>query len=335
MGKRARRAREKRVKKRKKRRVTFNRVVTTQVIPRSDPPRTERTRGGKGGAREQFAAAQRALGQEELNVLHQCGHTLEDVIRQVQANVTAELNYDAARKEQLALYPPVSVDAATEAARRARRLPTQQHEMRQVVDAQEPFILPSLPRRPGRCVCYCCRGGVYAGEAFCVHERCCRRWRRALPKIQDGFEDSGTDEDSGDDACLPCPFNPRGGAPAAEPVDAFDGPDNAGGADWMWDDGDGDGSGFDRNGFFDCDLADDDPIVLYYKGLSSSGAPATDSGTSRGTTDPALDDSDGSDDSDVDYSLWDLDAETKAFYDECGEDLEADYQWRRRKRAAR
>ena len=79
----------------------------------------------------------------------------------------------------------------------------------------------------------------------------------------------------------------------------------------------------------------DDPIVLYYKGLSSSGAPATDSGTSRGTTDPALDDSDGSDDSDVDYSLWDLDAETKAFYDECGEDLEADYQWRRRKRAAR
>ena len=181
MGKRARRAREKRVKKRKKRRVTFNRAVTTQVIPpSSDPPRTERTRGGKGGAREQFAAAQRALGQEELNVRQQCGHTLEDVIRQVQANVTAELNYDAARKEQLALYPPVSVDAATEAARRARRLPTQQHEMRQVVDAQEPFILPSLPRRPGRCVCFCCRGGVYAGEAFCVHERCCRRWRRAL-----------------------------------------------------------------------------------------------------------------------------------------------------------
>ena len=67
-------------------------------------------------------------------------------VRQVQANVTAELNYDAARKEQLALYPPVSVDAATEAARRARRLPTQQREMRQVVDAQEPFILPSLPR---------------------------------------------------------------------------------------------------------------------------------------------------------------------------------------------
>ena len=37
-----------------------------QVIPPSDPPRTGRTRGGKGGAREQFAAAQRALGQEEL-----------------------------------------------------------------------------------------------------------------------------------------------------------------------------------------------------------------------------------------------------------------------------
>ena len=47
---------------------------------------------------------------------------------------------------------------------------------------------------------YKSRGGVYAGEAFCVHERCCRRWRRALPKIQDGFEDSGTDEESGDDA---------------------------------------------------------------------------------------------------------------------------------------
>ena len=114
---------------------------------------------------------------------------------------------------------------------------------------------------------------------------------------------------------------------AAGPVDAFDGPDNAGGADWMWDDGDGDGSGFDRNGFFDCDLADDDPIMLYYNGLSSSGAAAAGSGT--------FDDSDGSDDSDVDYSLWDLDAETKAFYDECGEDLEADYQWRRRKRAAK
>jgi len=112
----------KRARKRaaKRRRVTFSKAVTTQVIPSSDPPRTERTRGGKGGAREQFAAAQRALGQEELNVLHQCGHTLEDVIRQVQANVTAELNYDAARKEQLALYPPVSVDAATEAARWAR-----------------------------------------------------------------------------------------------------------------------------------------------------------------------------------------------------------------------
>ena len=112
----------KRARKRaaKRRRVTFSKAVTTQVIPSSDPPRTERTRGGKGGAREQFAAAQRALGQEELNVRHQCGHTLEDVIRQVQANVTAELNYDAARKEQLALYPPASVSAATEAAHRPR-----------------------------------------------------------------------------------------------------------------------------------------------------------------------------------------------------------------------
>ena len=323
----------KRARKRaaKRRRVTFSRAVTTQVIPSSDPPRTGRTRGGKGGAREQFAAAQRALGQEELNVRHQCGHTLEDVIRQVQANVTAELNYDAARKEQLALYPPVSVDAATEAARRARRLPTQQREMRQVVDAQEPFILPSLPRRPGRCVCYCCRGGVYAGEAFCVHERCCRRWRRALPKIQDGFEDSGTDEESGDDACLPCSADPCGGAPAAEPVDAFDGPDDAGGADWMWDDGDGDGSSFDQNGFFDCDLADDDPIMLLHNRRS---AAAAGSGTSRGTSGPALDDSDDSDDPDMDYSLWDVDAETWSFYEEYGEELEEQYQWERRKRAA-
>ena len=40
---------------------------------------------------------------------HQCGHALEDVVRQVQADVAAELDYDAARKEQLALYPPVSV----------------------------------------------------------------------------------------------------------------------------------------------------------------------------------------------------------------------------------
>ena len=48
------------------------------------------------------------------------------------------------------------------------------------------------------------------------------------------------------------------------------------------------GSGFDRNGFFDCDLADDDPVVLFYKRSSSSGAPAADSGTSRGTSDPAF-----------------------------------------------
>ena len=102
----------------------------------------------------------------------------------------------------------------------------------------------------------------------------------------------------------------------------------------MWDDGDGDGSGFDRNGFFDCDLADDDPIMLLYNRSSSSGAAAAGSGTSRGTSDPALDDSGDSDDPDVDYSLWDVDAETWDFYDEYGEDLEADYQWRRRKRAA-
>ena len=121
--KRARKRARKRAAKR--RRVTFSTAVTTQVIPPSDPPRTGRTRGGKGGAREQFAAAQRALGQEELNVRHQCGHVLEDLARRVQANVTAELDYDAARKEQLALYPPVSVDAATEVARRARRLDSQ------------------------------------------------------------------------------------------------------------------------------------------------------------------------------------------------------------------
>ena len=89
----------KRARKRaaKRRRVTFSRAVTTQVFPPSDSPRTGRTRGGKGGAREQFAAAQRALGQEELNVRHQCGHALEDVVRQVQADVTAELDYDAAQ----------------------------------------------------------------------------------------------------------------------------------------------------------------------------------------------------------------------------------------------
>eukprot|EP01045_Picozoa_sp_COSAG04_P009339 COSAG04_NODE_538_length_12896_cov_41.168243_4_plen_183_part_00 len=47
----------KRARKRaaKRRRVTFSRAVTTQVIPSSDPPRTGRTRGGKGGAREHDA----------------------------------------------------------------------------------------------------------------------------------------------------------------------------------------------------------------------------------------------------------------------------------------
>ena len=53
-------------------------------------------------------------------------------------------------------------------------------------------------------------------------------------------------------------------------------------------------------------------------------------GTSRGT----LDDSDDSDDPDVDYSLWDADAETWSFYEEYGEELEEQYQWERRKRAA-
>ena len=48
---------------------------------------------------------------------HQCGHALEDLVRQVQADVTAELDYDAARKEQLALYPPVSVDATRSSPR--------------------------------------------------------------------------------------------------------------------------------------------------------------------------------------------------------------------------
>ena len=114
-------------------------------------------------------------------------------------------------------------------------------------------------------------------------------------------------------------------------MDAFDGPDNAGGADWMWDDGDGDGSGFDQNGFFDCDLADDDPIMLLHNRRS---AAAAGSGTSRGTSGPALDDSDDSDDPDMDYSLWDVDAETWSFYEEYGEELEEQYQWERRKRAA-
>ena len=63
------------------------------------------------------AGVQRALGQEELNVRHQCGHALEDLVRQVQADVTAELgrlreasHAAALNQEQLAI--AAAADAA-------------------------------------------------------------------------------------------------------------------------------------------------------------------------------------------------------------------------------
>lgn len=325
MGKRSRKRKARAAKRRK---VAFAKAVTTREVPASNPRQrpaagARRTRGGKGGERQQFAAAQRGLGEAELLDEFLVAHCLEDIVRQVQADVTAEREYTLARNQQLTgPYGPASIDPAFEEARKARRLPRQQREERVVVDLQNPLMLNSLPRRPGRCACYCCRRGVFDGKPFCAHRRCCRRWRRALPKVRDGYENS-TDEESDDEGCLPSSLDPCGGAPAAaEPEDAFDAPSDGRGMGWLWDDDDG----FDRNGFpIELDLAADDPIMLLFnRGASTSGAPASDSGTSRST-------SSDSDDSDVDYSRWDVDADTQDFYDDHGFELEAQHLYETRR----
>ena len=131
MGKRARQQ-KRRAQKRKKRRVAFAETAATKVIPASDPARASgpdrsRRRGGSDGDRERFAsaAARRGPAAAEADVVAQVAHAIEDaLVRQVEALVVAEREYDAARHLQHeGGYVSVSSDPAHEEKRKARRLP--------------------------------------------------------------------------------------------------------------------------------------------------------------------------------------------------------------------
>ena len=323
MGKRARQQ-KRRAQKRKKRRVTFAEAAATKVIPASDPARASgpdrsRRRGGSDGHRERSAsaAAQRGPAAAEADVVAQVAHAIEDaLVRQVEALVLAEREYDAARHLQHeGCYVSVSSDPAHEEKRKARRLPRQVQDMRRILDAQNTLILPSLPRRPGPCACRCCTSqpGPYSGQPHCASRRCCRRWSRSLPRASSAY--ASDDEDDDDDDVGPASVC---AAAAAGPEDAFAAPADAEYTDY----------GYDEFGF------ETEPDDAYYAELeklyNKSQPAAAASGTSDGTSDAGgtsassddggTSDSDGgtsdSDDDDRVYSLWGEDAMTAAFYEE-------------------
>ena len=316
MGKRARQQ-KRRAQKRKKRRVTFGTAAATKVIPASDPARASgpdrsRRRGGSDGHRERSAsaAAQRGPAAAEADVVAQVAHAIEDaLVRQVEALVVAECEYDAARHLQHeGGYVSVSSDPAREEKRKARRLPRQVQDMRRILDARNTLILPSLPRRPGPCACRCCTShpGPYSGQPHCASRRCCRRWSRSLPRASSAY--ASDDEDDEDDAgpASVC------AAAAAGPEDAFAAPVDAGYTDY----------GYDEFGF---EMEPDDAYYAELEKLHNKNEPAAAAssapdgtsdaaGTSASSDDGGTSDSDDGDDRI--YSLWGEDALTHDFYEE-------------------